>query len=315
MKYTLYLNRIYRRKYVKVLALRRVVKWQKLVMATVIVLSSLAYGQKQSKGIQTGQGFDDLPAKIKLLRPAIVAIYVNGQRNGSGFVISKSGHILTATHVIGAPYITAQNTIGINYLPNIEVVFNDGTKLPAQPVNLPESTVGLYDSAMLKVDRATPDFLTLSKRPREDGSKIYLMGFPLDLPNAVTYTGTIASQYQLPAGSRNGRTISKNMIQVQAPIAKGFSGSALVDYENNEVIGIVEIKIGGINDALQKVAQTIQTSQRTGSSVQILGVDSNGSLLQVIGVLDAYLSAGSGSAVSIEHIFDAAKGELARNKQ
>lgn len=209
---------------------------------------------------------------------------------------------MTATHVIGSGYVTPQNTFAVNYASNIEVVFSDGTRLPAKPTDVPGDIAVPYDSAMLKVDRITPDHLKLSTAPREDGASVLLMGFPLDLPNAVTYTGTIASHYHLPAGRVGDKDLTKSMIQVEAPIAKGFSGSALLDYKTNEVIGIVEIKIGGINDNLQKIENQIEQNKPHGS-MTMLGVDPNAALLQLIQVLDAYLSAGSGSAVSVEHIY------------
>lgn len=242
----------------------------------------------------------DLPAKIKGLRPSVVAILVGGTRNGSGFIVSKSGYIMTATHVVGTA-VPGEHTLTVNYSPNIEVVLSDGSKYPAVPVPNPDPQSALFDSTLLKINHQTPSYLHLSVKPVEDGAEVYMMGFPLDLPNAVTYTGTIASQYPLQAGTLSGVPIYKKMIQVEAPIAKGFSGSALLNYKTGEVIGIVEIKIGGINDNLEQVARKIQAGQAYGS-VTTMGVDTNASLLQLIGVLDAYLSAGSGSAVSVVHI-------------
>jgi hypothetical protein len=102
------------------------------------------------------------------------------------------------------------------------------------------------------------------------------------------------------------------MIQVQAPIAKGLSGSALVDYKTNEVIGIVEIKIGSINSALVDVADQVKAGKKQGMVLKTVGVDTNDALLQVIGVLDAYLSAGSGSAVSVEHVYASAQETLSQ---
>lgn len=289
-------------------ALRRASRRHKFgIAALLLIASSPLFGQKSS---ELHQGLDDLPSKIKQIRPSVVSIWVDGKRNGSGFVVSGFGDIMTATHVIGTPHVTPQGSFEVNYDSNIEVVFSDGTRLPAKPTNVPGDVAALNDSAMLKVDRVTPDHLKLSTTPREDGTLVLLMGFPLDLPNAVTYTGTIASHYQLQAGTMNGKSINKSMIQVQAPIAKGFSGSALVDYQTNEVIGIVEIKIGGINDNLQQIALQIQQGQKYGY-VKTMGVDTNASLLQLIGVLDAYLSAGSGSAVSVEHIYAFAQEKLA----
>ena len=68
------------------------------------------------------------------------------------------------------------------------------------------------------------------------------------------------------------------------------------------MIGVVVTKLGGITQGLQSVAQDIQTGQRSGGSVRLMGVDQNNSILQLIAVMDAYLSAGSGFAVSVEYI-------------
>jgi S1-C subfamily serine protease len=298
---------------VNVSALCRATQRQKFVIVALLLIASTPLFAQKSSGLRQDPG--DLSSKIKQIRPSVVSIWVDGKRNGSGFVVSGFGDIMTATHVIGSPYVTPQGTFSVNYLSNIEVVFSDGTRLSAKPTDVPGDIAALDDSAMLKVDRVTPDHLKLSTTPREDGTPVLLMGFPLDLPNAVTYTGTIASHYQLPAGDMNGKAINKSMIQVQAPIAKGFSGSALVDYKTNEVIGIVEIKIGGINENLQKIALQIQQGQQSGARVTMMGVDPNASLLELIGVLDAYLSAGSGSAVSVEHIYAFAQEKSAGKKQ
>ena len=139
------------------------------------------------------------------------------------------------------------------------------------------------------------------------------MGFPLDLPNAVTYTGTVASQYDLAAGTYNGISIQKKMIQVQAPIAKGFSGSPLLDYQTGQVIGIIEIKIGSINNELEQIAQKIKATHAVGISLS--GINTNETFLQLIGVLDAYLSAGSGAAVSVNHIYAFAQEKTAEKPQ
>jgi S1-C subfamily serine protease len=287
----------------------------RLLASLVFSLSSCFATGQNNPSIQKIAG-TDLPAKIRALRPSVVEILVGGKRSGSGFIISTKGHIMTATHVIGTPYLTAQHKLDVNYSPDIEVVFSDGSKVSAHPLTNIGELAALYDSAILKVDRITTNPLALSRKSPDDGQTVILMGFPLDLPNAVTYTGVVASHYPLQAAIHsNGQVVNKQMIQVEAPIAKGFSGSALVDYDTNEVVGIIEIKIGGINDNLQHVAQQIQEAQASGVQMTMMGIDPNASLLNVIGVLDAYLSAGSGSAVSVEHIYGAVQAELARKIQ
>jgi hypothetical protein len=49
----------------------------------------------------------EFAGKIKALRPSIVEIWVQGRRNGTGFVVSDRGHILTANHGVGQ--VTVEN--------------------------------------------------------------------------------------------------------------------------------------------------------------------------------------------------------------
>jgi S1-C subfamily serine protease len=267
----------------------------------VFLASPLSVAQPAQYQKSLADSLETLPSKIKNIRPSIVEILVDGKRSGSGFVVSSDGYILTAIHVVGEPHITSAQKIAIKYKVNIEAVFSDGTKSKAEPVENPQEEFCFYDMALLKVDRQTTPLKLATGDAAQNGALVYLMGFPLDLPEAVTYAGTIASKYSLTAGTLRGISIPKKMIQVEAPIAKGFSGSPLIDYKTDTVVGVVEIKIGGINENLQEIARNINEGSKHGS-VRMMGVDPNAALLQLIGVLDAYLSAGSGSAVSIEHI-------------
>jgi S1-C subfamily serine protease len=243
----------------------------------------------------------EFSAKVRAVRPSIVEIWVDGRRNGTGFVVSDRGHILTAIHVVGNVGI-ANRQLVVEYKDHIEVAFNDGTKLSAVPVRNPRDDGGFYDMALLKVDRRGTVPLELSPNPTiPDGSDVYMTGFPLDLPKAVTYRGTVASTFPRPVGTFNGRQVLSNQIQVQAPRAKGFSGCPLLDYGTDKVIGVVVTKLGGITQGLQSIGQTIVEGKKNGR-VTMLGVDPNDSMLQLIGVMDAYLSAGSGFAVSVEYI-------------
>jgi S1-C subfamily serine protease len=253
---------------------------------------------------------NDLVRKIQVLRPSVVAIWVNGQRAGTGFVVGPNGQILTATHVVAVTF----PAYPIRYVSRIEVVFSDGQRLSATPVENTAEDAPFFDMTLLKTERTNTVPLKLSKQPMlPAGSEVYLMGFPLDLPEAVTYTGTVASEYDLEAGILKNQHISKRMIQVEAPIAKGFSGSALLDYETGEVIGVIEIKIGGINEQLEPVGKQIAQAGGTGG-VFLSGVDTNKALLNLIAVLDQYLSAGSGSAVSVQHISDFVQAQVTGKK-
>ena len=271
-----------------------------------LALSSTAAGARKTE-------LEDLPNHIKNLRPSVVEIFVNGRRSGTGFVVGEQGLILTATHVVGDPAIGDQKQPIVKYKEKIEVAFSDGTRIAAMPITNPSELSVFHDMSLLRVHRPHAIALKLSTAVPPDGSLVMLMGFPLDLPQAVTYTGTIASQYPLKAGTYRDNDVFRNMIQVQAPIARGFSGGQLVDFKTNKVIGVIDIKIGGINDRLTEIGLGIRNAGGRGG-VTISGIDTNEVLLNLIGVLDQFLSVGSGSAVSIEHISEFVKAQSAEKK-
>ena len=68
----------------------------------------------------------------------MVAIYGDGQRQGTGFVVGSNGYIMTALHVVGTISVTPQNTFTVSYRPNLEVVLSDGSRFAAQAVDNPD---------------------------------------------------------------------------------------------------------------------------------------------------------------------------------
>jgi S1-C subfamily serine protease len=241
------------------------------------------------------------PEKIQALRPSVVEVHVDGKRRGTGFFVSSAGHVLTAFHVVGTLQIE-NNAISAKYYDKIEVVLHNGRKLIAEPAGSPASEAAFSDLTVLKVTVHEAPFLTSapsSKLPV--GSEVYFMGFPLDLPSAVTYRGTVSAKFSKEVGILNGKPVSANLIQVQAPIAKGFSGSPLLDYGSDKVVGVVTLKLGGINPGLQQIAEQIVEGRKI-AMVRLAGVDPNAALFQLITVLDLYLSAGAGFATSTDPI-------------
>ncbi|HEY3021767.1 MAG TPA: trypsin-like peptidase domain-containing protein [Solirubrobacteraceae bacterium] len=151
-----------------------------------------------------------------------------GEATGSGFVIDKSGDILTNAHVVdGAVKVTVQ--------------FSDDKTVDAKIVGRDTST----DLALLKVDSDG-----LSLRPLELGSAkdvqvgdpAIAIGNPFGLSRTLT-TGVISAkqrQIQAPNGFR-----IDNVLQTDAPINPGNSGGPLLD-ATGRVIGInSQIETGG----------------------------------------------------------------------
>lgn len=136
---------------------------------------------------------------------------------GSGFIVDKSGHILTNEHVVrGAD--------------EIKVTLRDGKKFTGKVVGQDAD----LDVAIVKIDVKGLDLPTL---PLGDSSKIrpgewvIAIGNPYGFANTVT-TGII---------SATGRTLEdlgkKNLIQIDAAINPGNSGGPLLNLKG-EVIGV-----------------------------------------------------------------------------
>jgi S1-C subfamily serine protease len=151
---------------------------------------------------------------------------------GSGFVIDKSGRIVTNYHVIE----NAQQ---------VEVNFSGDDRVPARVVGSDPST----DLAVLEIDaqaRAlTPLPLGNSDAVRV-GDSVVAIGNPFGLERTVT--AGIVSALQREITAPNGYTIDK-VIQTDAPINRGSSGGPLLSAEG-EVIGVnsqIESSSGGGN--------------------------------------------------------------------
>jgi S1-C subfamily serine protease len=142
------------------------------------------------------------------------------QALGSGFVIDKSGRIVTNFHVVEAAE-------------DIEVSFSNRDSVKARLVGKDPST----DLAVLKVDvdaRAlTPLRLGNSDRVRV-GDSVVAIGNPLGYERSVT--AGIVSALHRPLTAPNDFTID-DVIQTDAAINSGNSGGPLIA-ANGHVIGV-----------------------------------------------------------------------------
>jgi S1-C subfamily serine protease len=142
-----------------------------------------------------------------------------GQATGSGFVLDKSGHVLTNEHVVDGAS-------------KIEVGFGRNKSLEAELVGVDDSN----DLALLRVKGGK----NLTTLPLGDSDKVKVgdpvvaIGNPFGLDRTVTTGIVSAKQRELTAP--NGFTI-KNVIQTDAAINPGNSGGPLLD-AYGRVIGI-----------------------------------------------------------------------------
>ena len=138
---------------------------------------------------------------------------------GTGYVYDKSGHIITADHVVsGASKITVR--------------FKDGSTATATLVGTDPST----DTAVIKVSVAASKLtpLTLANSSTvEPGEGVVAIGSPFGYTESIT--AGIVSAVDRTIEAPNGYSIS-NTIQTDAPINHGNSGGPLID-GSGKVIG------------------------------------------------------------------------------
>jgi serine protease Do len=138
---------------------------------------------------------------------------------GSGFVISADGFVVTNNHVVAD-------------FDKIDVVFLDGTKLPARIVGRDAAT----DVALLKVesDKALPSLPLGDSDKTRPGDWVVAIGNPFGLENTVT-AGIVSAKHRRSLGGEGPRYA--DFIQTDAAINPGNSGGPLVNL-SGEVVGI-----------------------------------------------------------------------------
>jgi S1-C subfamily serine protease len=141
---------------------------------------------------------------------------------GSGVIFNKDGYVLTNNHVIDGAE-------------SVEVVLNDGTKLPATVVGSDDQT----DLAVIKIEAAGRNFVPVECGDSDIlrvGEFVIALGSPFSLSSSVT----------LGIVSQKGRSIGllpfEDFIQTDAAVNKGNSGGPLCD---------VDGKLVGINTVIQ----------------------------------------------------------------
>ena len=166
------------------------------------------------------------------------------ESEGSGFVISADGHILTNAHVID----------GADPETGVVARLKDGTRLPLKVVGVDDKT----DLAVLKADATglKPIVWGDSDRARV-GEFVCVIGAPFELDYTLT-VGVISGKGRSDLTS----TVYEDYLQTDASINPGNSGGPLVDLDG-KVLGVNTL-INGLNRGLgfaipSKIAQTVSS--------------------------------------------------------
>ena len=163
-----------------------------------------------------------LPSVVNITSTTLVFNFFYGavpqQGQGSGFILDKSGHILTNFHVIE----------GANR--GIEVQLSNKHRYSAKVVGTDKT----HDLALLQIDARDLQAVTLADSSQLSvGQKVFAIGNPFGLAGTMT-RGIISSIRQVRGAE--GAPI-EDAIQTDAAINPGNSGGPLLN-SRGEVIGI-----------------------------------------------------------------------------
>ncbi|HZQ83030.1 MAG TPA: trypsin-like peptidase domain-containing protein [Gaiellaceae bacterium] len=217
-----------------------------------------------------GNGFE--PAQIYKQRSSgVVTIFAyfdagadGGQ--GSGFVVSKTGTILTSAHVVTTAGQANGESFAVAH--NVYVQFADGDRVPAKVVGY-----DLYDDvAVLHVDPrqhpVAPVPLGRSDRVVV-GEPVAAIGSPFGDAGSLTVGVVSAVKRSIPSLTAAAYDLV-DAIQTDAPINHGNSGGPLFD-ARGEVIGInAQISSSGANAGSEGVGFAVPIDSARRSMKQLL---------------------------------------------
>ncbi len=166
--------------------------------------------------------------------------------NGSGVIISTSGYVLTAAHVVAKAS-------------KVVVVTAQGSK-SARVIQSDDSN----DVAILKLESGTyPALPVIPSRQVRLGQMVATIGFPI-----VNVQGFSPKVTRGEISSINGAGDDPKRWQISAPVQPGNSGGPLLD-ENGNIVGIVVSKLTG--ESIQNVNYAIKSTYALGLIEPYLG--------------------------------------------
>lgn len=168
---------------------------------------------------------ESLAGVAERVLPSVVTVRVSGiggTSEGSGFIASADGHVITNDHVVAGGTGKAS------------VIFNDGTSAAGTLVGQdPESDIAVIKVArtgLRPVEFGDSDALAV-------GDPVLAIGSPLSLANTVTAGIVSALDRTMQAGEPGGPVRYYAAIQTDAAVNHGNSGGPLVDGAGR-VIGV-----------------------------------------------------------------------------
>jgi S1-C subfamily serine protease len=167
------------------------------------------------------------------------------EQDGTGFVISNAGHVVTNYHVINGCIGDVHGNLTGESPSVLRVVSTDETN----------------DLALLQAPKPLNDIATIRATAVHPGDAIIAIGFP--------YHGLLTSDFTVTSGiisSLSGLLNDTRYLQISAGVQTGNSGGPLIDMSGN-VVGVVAKKLNAIKMAkvTGDLPQNINFAVKTGA--------------------------------------------------
>jgi S1-C subfamily serine protease len=147
--------------------------------------------------------------------------------NGTGFVVSTSGHVVTNDHVISNCVGDIHGNLTGQGAMTLRIVSKDETN----------------DLALLQAPTSFKDIASIRGTGIHSGEAIIAIGYP--------FHGLLTSDFTVTAGivsSLSGILNDTRYLQISAPVQPGNSGGPLLDTSGN-VVGVVAEKLNALKFA------------------------------------------------------------------
>jgi len=263
---------------------------KKVSLFVVIALSTTLLCQKAP------QSLTHVDACEKFSR-AVIEIDAGGDERGTGFIVDPDGWVLTAAHIVF-------DRQARQYYRTITVTMPDKSTEFATPMGQLNEVMVLRDFAILKVNKTKLPFLPLGDEDKiAIGSNLTIIGFPFsavglfEIPVTTKFclSGTVAARTTVPI-----QKVNIEMIYFQGISVKGISGSPVISLDTGTVVGIADLKLAGINEALHTAEVNLLDPSRGDFSTG--GTSITKTIGDVIQTLDQHLANGLGAATGINDV-------------
>lgn len=241
------------------------------------------------------------------VKKSVVRILIDDKPSGTGFVVSKTGQIITCWHVI-QPAISVDGATQKINLKKITAEFISGEKIElgiyTYLFNEGYKDALVYDYCFLEpsIKKIVPyEFLKLGSFENvNEGEQVYSVGYPLGIEQQFVSTGILSTKWTDKVKLQDGTEINREVSWLDLTMNKGNSGGPIlkIGTTEDEVIGIATFILNPFAN----------TSQELSNLSENLGVDiAFGGISQVkVNKLfaDAVVnnSIGISGSVSINHI-------------